>query len=257
MSEYGRLQSRFAAALSSRDAIPDAIPQFMGDAMSVENRLALYRGNVLAARTKALTAAYPVVAQLVGDEFFEALAARYMRSHPAISGDLNEYGSAFGDFLTHFDAVAELPYLPDVARLEWQAHRSHYAADSEAMTLEQIAEIPAATQVEIRFILRPTCALLRSDYPIAAIWQVHQPRYTGSMDIDLDSGSHFALAHRPQWRVEVRALTVGEYFFLNSLNDDEPLGHAVEIALMQDATFDLNASLAQAFSDRLFAGWRN
>jgi hypothetical protein len=85
-------------------------------------RFGLYRGNLASTWTKALAAAYPVIAQLVGEEFFAALAREYGRAHPSDSGDLNRFGARFEPFLRCFEHVKDLPYLPDMARLEWQLH---------------------------------------------------------------------------------------------------------------------------------------
>ena len=69
---------------------------------------------------KVLGSAFPVVRQLVGEEFFSALARAYGMAHPSDNPDLNRFGAAFAGFLRDFPHVAELPYLPDMARLEWE-----------------------------------------------------------------------------------------------------------------------------------------
>ena len=81
----------------------------------IERGLAVYRANSNAAAAKALAGAYPVVSQVVGAEFFEALARAYRRAHPSTSCDLNEYGAEFAPFLAGFPHVSHLAYLPDLA----------------------------------------------------------------------------------------------------------------------------------------------
>ena len=45
-------------------------------------RFAVYRNNVAIALTQALADTFPVVKQLVGDEFFDAMAGVYLREQP-------------------------------------------------------------------------------------------------------------------------------------------------------------------------------
>ena len=51
-------------------------------------------------------------------------------AHPSRSGDLNDYGEDFADFLADYPHARELSYLPDVARLEWLVQIVYYAADA-------------------------------------------------------------------------------------------------------------------------------
>ena len=246
------LQTRFADALRDGSKSAAAIAQFIGEAESVERRLALYRGNVLAARSKALQAAYPVLQQIVGEDFFVALARRYMHAHPSQSGDLNEFGEHLGTFLRGFEAAAELPYLADIAHLEWAVHRAHYAADAPSLPLEAIANTPADNHALLRFNFQAAFALLRSEYPIASIWEIHQDNYTGAFEVDFDKGPYHAIVQRPQWRVTVSAIDAADHALLLALKGGATLGGALEKALLQDPSFDLGRALAQAIEAGLF-----
>ena len=68
--------------------------------------------------------------KLVGDEFFAAMAGVFLRAHPPRSRMLMLYGDGLPAFLAEFPPVAQLGYLPDVARLEQAMRESYHAADS-------------------------------------------------------------------------------------------------------------------------------
>ncbi|MDL2357173.1 MAG: DUF692 family protein, partial [Pseudomonadota bacterium] len=119
-------QQAFAAALFGADGGAPAL--FKGEAG--EAGLALYRGNLTATWEKTLSAAYPVLRQLVGDEFFGGLTRAYGMRHPSDDADLNRFGATFAHFLGGFAHVADYPYLADMARLEWALHRAHYGPDA-------------------------------------------------------------------------------------------------------------------------------
>jgi hypothetical protein len=183
-----------------------------------------YRANVRGNWSAALAGAYPIVRKIVGEAFFEVLAREYARAHGSPSGDLNEYGTGLDEFVADF--VKDLPYLPDVARMEWLAHRAYYAADRTAFDPSRIHALRLA----------PGCALLESPWPLARIWEVHQDDYPGEVAVDLDGGAQRILVHRPRWRAQVQALDAGDYLFLKSL--DAGLGSALQAAVAADPGFD-------------------
>lgn len=185
-----------------------------------------YSANVWGNWTGALAGAYPIVRKIVGEAFFEVLAREYARAHASVSGDLNEYGARLADFVAKYPDTLDLPYLPDVARVEWLAHRAYYAADRPAFDASQIDALRLA----------PGCALLESPWPLARIWQVHQDDYPGEVAVDLNGGAQRILVHRPRWCAEVHALEAGDYLFLKSL--DAGLGSALQAAVAADPAFD-------------------
>ena len=84
----------------------------------------VYRNNFRGNLHDTLETAYPVIVQLVGSDFFKWLARKFIEQYPSRSGNLHCYGSEMADFLVHLAAVRHLPYLPDMARLEWACHRA-------------------------------------------------------------------------------------------------------------------------------------
>src|SRR5687767_15785454 len=181
-------QARFADALLGRAGPPG---------------MAVYRGNVFGNWAQALSSAYPIMRKIVGEEFFRGLAREYAAAHPSASGDLNEYGAQLAPFVADFARTQDLPYLPDVARMEWLAHRAYYAADAAPFDVTGISH---SNPQALRPRLAPASALLASDWPLARIWVVHQDDYAGEVAVDLRSGPNRILVHRPRWRVQVRAL---------------------------------------------------
>ena len=114
VSELATLQQAFGAAIASVDKAAESTSLFRGRAETALERLAVYRGNVVGACTKALAGAYPIVAKIVGESFFEGLAREYLRRFPSASGDLNEFGGSLAQFVAHFPHTQDLPYLPDL-----------------------------------------------------------------------------------------------------------------------------------------------
>jgi uncharacterized protein len=243
MPSLPELQRAFAGALT--DAKRAAMLAPMLRSGGTVARLAVYRGNVYGNAGKALAGAYPVVRAIVGAEFFDGLAREYTRALPSRSGDLNAYGAQLADFVAAFPHTRDLPYLPDLARLEWLVHLAYYAEDAPAFDAGRLAALPPERQAALRPRLAPACALIESHWPLARIWEVHQPGFAGPIEVDLDSGPDGVLVHRPQWRAEVASLARGEFRFLAAARDGASLGEALRAAADADPAFDAGDALAR------------
>ncbi|WP_024301606.1 DUF2063 domain-containing protein [Pseudogulbenkiania sp. MAI-1] len=215
--------------------------------------LAVYRNNYRVGLIDTLAYAYPVLGQLVGEEFFRALAREYVKRHASHSGNLHRYGAAFGDFLDGFEHVRHLPYLADVARLEWQAHRLYYAADGAPPELAALAATPPERWGELRFALADDMALIASPWPVATIWLAHQPSSGIALPNQLDGCAETALVTRSAGAVRVEALPPAPAAFLLALQQNATLEAATDAALRQDEAFDLQATLGLLFERALLS----
>jgi len=239
-----RLQIEFAAALGERAAAVGIAFAPAGRSDRAVQRLALYRGNIVAAWEKALANAFPVVKLLVGDEFFGALARAYGTVHPSRSGDLNRFGGQFADFVATFEHTRALPYLHDVALLDWTVHRAHYSADATSPARERVGAMPPAELLASRFALHPACAWIDSPFAIASIWLAHQPHGAGHWPRAIDR-HEVALVVRPQWRVEVLQSSAGEIAALSQLRSGCEMEAAIAAGLDADAAFDFPKALVR------------
>src|SRR5262245_32820351 len=107
MNDLSSFQQTFGCALLTHESLP-----------GLEVALTIHRNTCFKGLVDALTANYPTVAQLVGDEWFAACAREYARVNPPRSPVLATYGESFPVFLETFPPAAELAYLTDVARID-------------------------------------------------------------------------------------------------------------------------------------------
>lgn len=236
------LQADFAAALF--DEQPGMVARVRAGRFPAAQHLQVYRNNVVESLTGALRAVYPVVGKLVGDGFFRYAAHEYLHAHRPRSGNLHDFGDAFASFLAGFVPAAELPYLPDVARLEWAWHQAFHAADAPAFDLARLGTVPAEQHAALRFVLHPSACLLASDFPVVRIFEINQEGYGGDTSVDLDEGGVRVLVIRRGLTVNVEVLAAGEAELLAALAGQQPLGTAVPAALAAQPDFDLTVTLA-------------
>ncbi|WP_460130871.1 HvfC/BufC family peptide modification chaperone [Pseudomonas sp. S1_E04] len=237
------LEDAFAHALLAPDhACPDGL--FSINGADPASRFAVYRNNVHSSLINALSAAYPVTLQLVGDDFFRAMAGLYVQASPPTCPLISEYGGTFADFIQGFEPAASVPYLADIARLERLRVRAYHAADTQA--LEQQAVIHALQSQtdlgQLRLQLHPSLATLNAAYAVVAVWAAHQTE--GAMDSLNPWYAQSALVLRQGLAVKVFAIDRGSVAFIDSLNHGTPLEIAVAYALEASAEFDLSACLS-------------
>ena len=253
MPELLRFQTDFGAALRDRARTPAVARWLAGEADAAARRLAIYRGNMVAAADKALSAAYPVIRQVVGAEFFHGLAREHQRGTPSTSGDLTGFGATFDAFLAAFEHSQALPYLPDLARLEWAAHLAYGAADAPDWDAATLAAIAPERQDAIRFQWSPGLALVRSTFPIVRIWTIHQPGFAGEFGVDW-TRAETALVARDGFAVTVTGCAPADAAFIEASLAGAPLGDAASTALDRHPDFDLGALLGRAIAARLVCG---
>lgn len=214
--------AQFAETLLRADApIPTGLND--GQGRSATARFNVYRNNVAVSLTDALATSFPVVAQMVGDEFFRAMAGLALRDAPPSNPLMATFGSDFPDFLERFPPVAHLPYLADVARIENAVRRAYHAADVVAFGADDLAQMDEVSLLSTAFSQGPAVTLLRSDHPVATLWHNHQPDscpapLTGAEDI---------LIARPEFDPVVVALPPGAYKVLAACDGETRFAEAI------------------------------
>lgn len=248
MHSLRELQEGFARALVT--GVPGrAMPGIRADGLSPMQRLGFYRTNVFGNYLEGLRATYRCVENLIGRGCFAHHAERFIRATPSRSGDLNRYGGEFPDFLARDPIADQLPYLPDVARLEWLLEEVFYEADHPALDLERLGQVPPERYTDLRFALHPACRLLRSRYPVRRIWQVSQPDYQGDHAVTLDDGGEHLLLRREGFDPVVEDVTAAEFALLQALSGGESLGAACVAVQSELAEFDVSICLRRRVAD--------
>ena len=250
MSLLRELQAGWRVALLTGDAraVGDEV---LADGLSVAARLAIYRHHVFTSLTAALEATFPVVCRLVDRRFFDWLVHEYVRERPPATPCLFEYGADFADFVDAFPSCAHLPWLGDVARLEWAMNAALHAADVAPLVPQALAMLGPAELAEIRLRLHPSVTLLASAWPVDRVWRANQAATEATDVVDLDAGGVRLEIRRVDDDVVFRGLPGATFAFRAALAAGQPLEAAVESALRADGDFELVAEIRALLDERL------
>ena len=253
MPSLSDVQADFAAALLDPAApVPKGV---VGpDRGPAPRRFAVYRNNVVSALANAIGGSFPAVRRIVGEDFFRAMSRAYVLSEPPRSPVLLGYGATFPAFIAGFTPAASLPYLPDVARIEYAWRESYHAGDTEPLEAAALAGVAEVALPTLRFDLHPSLRLVRSRYPALTVWRMN------ASDVPLTpvdfSVAEDALIVRPNAEVEVRIVPPGGAAFVSALAAGGTLLSAAETAQAADERFDLAGNIAGLFAAGALAGIR-
>lgn len=236
-----KTQDQFAGALLNAESkVPCALSSHT--ARTPQKRFAVYRNNVIVGLSEAMRTQFPATERIVGTEFFAALARVYVSTEPPRSPVMMKYGERFPAFIERFEPAAAIPYLVDVARLEFARTQAYHAADAEPLNAAAWQAIDVDALAALRVVLHPSLRIVRSTFPVVTIWSMN----SGGMEpasIE-DCGPEDALIVRPRGTVEVRQLPPGGAAFLEALAAGMTLGEAAAAASDANAAFDLAINLA-------------
>ena len=245
------LQQAFTAALLDPALpLPAGLVAWNGSDAGV--RFAVHRNNVVVSLVAALADTFAVVRELVGEEFFTAMARLYVAEQPPCSPVLARYGDGFADWVARFEPAAAVPYLADMARLERARVRAYHAADAPVLAADaiaaQLADPPQLPQA--RLLLHPSVTVITSPYAVVSLWAAHQGQ--GRLEEVQVDQPESALVLRLDDDAAVRAVPAAAAAFSRKLKHGQPLG----VAAAGDAPLDLGASLALLIRHGALSAWQ-
>lgn len=214
-----------------------------------QRRFSVYRNNVTVSLVDALASIFPTVQNLVGEDFFRAMARLYVAAHPPTSPLLFSYGESFPAFLEGFQPAADLPFLADVARVERLWLDAYHAADATPLDPAALGQISTEHLACIRFQAHPATRMIRLRHAAGTICSLDR----AGMPLDgvNPHREEAALITRPAFDVSIEILPSGGATFFERLLNGYPLGDACLAA--GDQAADIPALIGIALTSGAFA----
>ncbi len=213
--------------------------------------IGIYRGSIVGNFSRTLQSIYPVCYRVVGEQFFEATARVYIHRYPSQSPNLADYGKAFPEFLSQFEPAAQLPYLPDLARLEWHWHCVFHGEKTKPLDYQALGAIPQENWGDLIFHLPNNTVMFESIYPIHRIWQVNQPDHQGDEKVSLEEGESKIFLWRQNYQMRMDLPSSAEWQLLQEFQAKNKLETVCENLAAFEPPIDV-AALLPLFVQR---GW--
>ncbi|MDH5722715.1 MAG: putative DNA-binding domain-containing protein [Alphaproteobacteria bacterium] len=215
---------------------------FVNDHIPVNERLKIYHNNVLGSLSKNILTTYPLLEALVGENFLKTLAREFVMENPPQSACLHYYGEEFDIFLKKHASTQSMPYLSDVATLEWALHKAYHAADDSPMSTDDFSAIEPDSLADTTLTLRGSLSLIASPYPLQAIRDMCLKKTEDAPDMTIDHNTRI-MVWRQKLEVNILPLEDDEFMMLSEIKKDKSLGEAVENTLNAYPDFDFAAFL--------------
>ena len=205
-----KLQADLVSYALTKDASDNLLKLIKGD--NKLEKLGIYVNNFLSNCINALKIVYPNTIKLVGEEYFDFVAKKFVINNPPQKASMLEYGENFSDFLSGIEQLNSYPFVTDFARLEWLMHLSHHAKTQKPVGIEILNNPELFTKVQ----LLPTVYTMSSEWDLLEIYNNCQNELN-SVEYNFKKGSYI-LIHRPNWKVELTSIFALEYQFLTSIS---------------------------------------
>lgn len=227
---------------------------FLDDHIAVKERLKVYHNNIVGSLTEVLRGVYPLVENLVGKDFFDHLARRFIFDHPPRAAYMHGYGSEFADFIRDDASLSTHGYLYDVARFEFALHAAYYAPDDTALAANALSEMPLEDLPHAQLYLRASAHVIESHYPLLEIQSFCQSNGARTApDLSQLTPCHY-LIFRPRLEVSIVALQDDEHKMICFLKDGGALGASLDNVLCEHPSFDFQSFLAKHIYLETFCG---
>lgn len=254
MRDLHRYQRLLAEALDNIDTPAPArlIAACRQHGIGGSKGIEVYRANVIGARMGSLEKGYPVCLAILGARPFAAYARTYISAHPSHSHDLETYGEAFCTTLEQHtasgNALADYPYLPDLARFEYACRRALLAPDPGQFDFEAFSTLVAQQGASrIALLANPTLQLMQTPWPVDALWQSHRENRTETLQA---SGEKLSLVvHRTENGIEHARINSQMYPVLDAIRAGASMPELDELGRKQ------HVELSEILPGLLQAGW--
>jgi hypothetical protein len=140
--------------------------------------LGVYHNNYIENGIRALSISFATVAGLLDDSDFRRLAHDYLLAYPKQCYDWADYGESFAEFMYDIDALAAMPFLPEVAELDWRLMHIERAQD-QSFDAASFARLQSEDSANLSFVPSATLQIMPAVFPLSELYAlVHSDAYS-------------------------------------------------------------------------------
>lgn len=217
------ITGREADAANARDVLT------AGPRLSARDRFEVYRAGYRARLVECLADDYPVLAETLGQERFEALCHGYIDRYPSSSPSLNNFGRRLSAWCREA-SVEGLEdsgvFLSELAALEWALVEAIHAPVEPPFDFASLTELPAEAWANVRFQPSGSVAVLHTSHPVNSYYQARKDEIECPLPVPARSSTAIYRHGLSIWRMD---LTPALAVVLCGLLDGLPLGEALSL----------------------------
>ncbi|MHA2939416.1 HvfC/BufC family peptide modification chaperone [Vibrio sp. RC27] len=193
-------------------------------------RLAVYQNNVAHSLIEAVLETFPVCAQLLGEEYFKALAQEYIQHHPPTSPVLSHLGEHFSQFIENFPPLKSHAYLTEVAYLEYQLLCLTLSIEQSVLDKAELTQKLSTHEnaLDGQWLIAETVSLWSTNYAAGSLYFAHQPDSEINLNqLDWKQSEYLLFAKQGLWG-HCYAINKELFQIIEKLKDKRSLAQACE-----------------------------
>lgn len=215
-------------AIVSRDALP-AVADVVTDGprLTAADRFEIYRSGYRSRLVECLRDDYPVLAESIGAERFDALCSAYVDRHPSRSPSLNAFGRHMARFCREadvFEVAERVEFFSELAELEWAVVEAIHAEAPTSFDAKRLEGLAPEAWGDVRFVPSSAVRLLRFGFPVNGYYQAHRNGRAPAIPGRSESSTAVYRCGLTLWRMD---LTPAMERVLRALLSGAPLGLAL------------------------------
>lgn len=195
--------------------------------VSGRERMAVYSGGYTARIHESLMETYGAVKHVMGEASFLRVAENYAEARSSAGYNLSDAGKDLESFFEKTDWKKNLPFLPDLARLERLVAESFHAFAGKNFDPSILAGFDEDQWNQLRLQFQPFVKIVGSQWPILDIWNARKTPLK-EMNIPLIGRPQNVLIYRRDLEVYCKPMEKLEYEMLSFLLQGKTLGEACE-----------------------------
>ena len=133
--------------------------------------LSVYNNNYIESGIRALGISYRTIFALLNESDFRKLAYAYLNEYPKTSFDWADYGEHLSEFIFDIDALAQMPFLPELAEIDWRLMHIERARD-KAFNAATFSLLQTHNTEHLQFISAPGLQTMDVLFPVQEIYQL-------------------------------------------------------------------------------------
>jgi len=216
--------------------------------VSQGTRLAIYGDGYFIRIVDVMAGNYAVLCAVLGDhEFRHHVAREYLIKHPSIHKCIDNIGNFMPAFLEKHSASRKLPFLADLARLEWAFHESFYADEWPLLDGAAFKDVPIEKWTSARISLDPSVRLLALRHDVVNLWRDDGTWSARRLKGIKKTPTRVVVYRRPDAQVRVWTEPEASFALLKAFQTNQTFDAALRAAMKN--------GLSPARAMKLFSEW--
>jgi hypothetical protein len=136
-----------------------------------QNALSVYQNNYIESGIRALSITYASVFAIMNEADFRKLSIEYLTAYPKTCFDWADYGQNLSEFMLSIEAIASMPFLPELADIDRRLMQLERASN-QSFNAASFALLHTQALDTLCFVPAPGLQLTQTLFPIVELYEL-------------------------------------------------------------------------------------